>query len=347
MKQLTRLGRLAVAVTCCLAGWPPSTGIAQVAYDSPRGRVEVLGLRRWTLGMLQDSIRRYVPGQELHDAACMVTLRDSLHFADVSVQRMEWDIPGDPKRSYLTIKLIEPEQSARVQWDVRARNAHTSLIGDYAPLLLPVTDSSGGVWIGRIVHWLQSADTSRRQRAMADAPASARADAERVFAFLDRTRGERDRRRAMSVLRRDGFWGNRMAAVIVLSNFTSLDSTWWTLARALRDPEEGVRLAASDIVRAASPVPVDWSGVTGDLRLLLGGTNLLAIDDVFSMLVKTGVAPALAPVLLRDNADWVLDHLAAETPMASNGAHRLLVRLNNGRDLGRSRSAWEAWIRTL
>ena len=54
---------------------------AQVAYDSPNGRVELLGLRRWTLDMLRDSIRRYVPGQELHDAACMVTLRDSLRFA--------------------------------------------------------------------------------------------------------------------------------------------------------------------------------------------------------------------------------------------------------------------------
>lgn len=347
MKCNGSLRTLATLVACCLMAWLPSNAGAQVAYDSPRGRVEVLGLRRWTLRMLQDSIRHYVPGQELHDAACMVTLRDSLHFTDVSVERLEWDIPGEPKRSYLTIKLIEPEQAKRVQWDVRARNAHTSLIADYAPLLLPVTDSSGGVWIGRIVHWLQSADTSRRQRAMAEAPPSARADAERVFAFLERTRGEQDRRRAMAVLRRDGFWVNRMAAVIVLSNFTALDSTWWTLARALRDPDEAVRLAASDIIRASPTRPVDWSGATQDLRLLVGGTNLLAMDNVFDMLAKTSVAPELAPALLRDNADWILDHLAAETPMASDGAHRLLVGLNSGRDLGRSRSAWEAWIRTL
>ena len=46
--------------------------------------------------MLQDSVRRYVRGQELYDAACMVTLRDSLHFAEASVERFEMAPPGQP-----------------------------------------------------------------------------------------------------------------------------------------------------------------------------------------------------------------------------------------------------------
>lgn len=344
--NVSLLGRAAV-VACSFVAVLPSTGPAQVAYDSPRGRVEVLGLRHWTLRMLRDSVRHYVPGQELHDAACMVTLRDSLHFADASVQRFEWQRPGEPARSHLTIKLIEPDQAARVQWDVRPRNPHTSLLGDYSPLILPITDSTGGVSVGRIMHWLQNADAVKRQKAMLHAPQSARTDAERVFAFLDRTRGEVDRQRAMSVLRRDGFWVNRMAATLVLSNFAAVDSTWWTLVRALRDPDEGVRVAASEVIRTLPARPVDWSGATRDLRLLLGGTNLLAIDDVLDLLATTEVAPELAAILLRDNAEWVLDHLAAETPMASDRAHSLLVHLNGGRDLGRSRSAWESWIRTL
>ena len=63
----------ALCVAACLL--TPCSGGAQVAYGAPTGRIEVLGLRHWTLAMLQDSIRRYVPGQELHDAACMVTAR--------------------------------------------------------------------------------------------------------------------------------------------------------------------------------------------------------------------------------------------------------------------------------
>lgn len=84
-----------------------------------------------------------------------------------------------------------------------------------------------------------------------------------------------------------------------------------------------------------------------DLRLLLGGTNLPAMVSVFDLLSRTNVKPGLASPLLQNNAGWILDHLGSEAPMASDAAHSLLVQLNGGRDLGRSRSAWEAWVRAL
>lgn len=347
MKACVRRTVRAAFVACGVLTAVPSQGNAQVAYDSPRGRVEVLGLRRWTLKMLQDSLRHYVPGQELHDAACMVTLRDSLHFVDASVEQVEWNQPGQPVRSYLTIKLIEPQQAARVQWDVRPRQEFTSLLQDYAPLILPVTDSTGGVWRGRILNWLQFSDSARLQRVIADAPPGARADAERAVEFRRSRRSEPDRQRAMRVLARDGFWANRMAAVTVLSNFAQHDSTWWTLVRALRDPHEGVRETATVIIRTLPPRHIDWRASSKDLRLLVGGTNLSAMREVFSVLASTSIAHEMAALILRDNGDWVLDHLMSETPRASDAAHRLLVSLNAGRDLGRSREAWSAWIRSL
>jgi hypothetical protein len=51
-------------------------------------------------------------GQELHDAACMVTLRDSLHFAEASVARFLMAPPGQPQETFLTIKVIEPQRRA-------------------------------------------------------------------------------------------------------------------------------------------------------------------------------------------------------------------------------------------
>jgi hypothetical protein len=250
-------------------------------------------------------------------------------------------------RSFLTIKLIEPAEAARVQWDVRQRNEFGSLLPDYAPLVLAVTDSVGGFWRGRVLFWLQFADSVQREAAMTRASASGRVDGERMFAFLERRRSEADRTRAMRVLARDGFWVNRMVAVSVLSEFAASDSTWWTLVRALRDPHDGVREAADHALRRLPARSVDWTPVAADLRLLLNGTNLPAITDVFRLLSRTEVAPALAPGLLRDNADWILDHLGSETPMASDAAHNLLVRLNGGHDLGRVRSAWADWVRTL
>ena len=345
MKVLACFGALSVLALAELCA--PASVTAQVAYDSPKGRVEVLGLRRWTLAMLQDSIRRYVRGQELYDAACMVTLRDSLHFVEASVEHFEMTPPGQPQRSFLAIKVIEPEQAASVQWDMHPRNEFSSLLPDYTPLILAVTDSTGAVWRGRLTHWLQFSDTAGRQQALARTPEDARADGRRVFAFLAARRAEADRVRAARILTNDGFWVNRMMAVAVLSNFAAHDSTWFLLVRALRDPHEAVREAADAVVRALPTRPVDWRGSVSDLRLLLGGTDLPAMTTVFELLVRTDVSPALASALLRNNAAWVLDHLGSEAPMASPAARRLLVRLHGGDDLGPSRSAWEAWTRTL
>lgn len=344
IRQLALAWSVCVAVAAFAAA-PPLA--AQVAYDSPAGRVEVLGLRRWTLRMLQDSIRRYAPGQELHDAACMVTLRDSLHFAEASVEWLE-TVPLDgPKRSFLTIKVIEPDQAARVQWDDRPRNEYSSLLPDYASLVLPVTDSAGDVWGNRILDWLQFSDAASREAASDEASASARTDGERLYTFLNARRTEADRARAMRSLSRDGFWVNRMTAGIVLSNFAANDSTWWALVRALRDPNVEVRGAAATVLAGFPARPIDWRPVANDLRLLLGGTNLPAIRTVFELLARTDIAPELAPRLLRDNGEWMLDHLGAETPLAGDAAHRLLVRLNAGKDLGQTRAAWAPWVRKL
>lgn len=343
--RYARWARVAVALaTVAMLG--SRDAFAQAAYDSPQGRVEVLGLSRWTLAMLRDSIRRYVPGQELHDAACMVTLRDSLHFAEASVEFFESAPPGRPVQRFLAIKVLEPEHAARVQWDARPRNEFTSLRADYAPTVLAFTDTNGALRRGRVIYWLQFAD-DERAAALARAPEAARADGERMAAFLTTHASEADRVRAMRTFRSDGFWVNRVMAAAVLSHFSANDSTWYALARALRDPHEGVRETAALVLGALPPRPVDWRPVATDLRLLLGGTNLPAIVGVMRVLARTSVDPALAPALLHDNADWVLAHFASEAPMASDVAHALLLRLNAGRDLGPARGAWIAWARTL
>src|SRR5438309_2507017 len=108
MRPAVRIPRVAAAtlVTWALLASPSG---AQVAYDGPSGRVEVLGLRAWTLEMLRDSIRRRFPGQTLESAACMVTLRDSLHFADALVQGITYSAgAGAAVRNYLVVKVIEP-----------------------------------------------------------------------------------------------------------------------------------------------------------------------------------------------------------------------------------------------
>jgi hypothetical protein len=312
--------------------------------------VEVLGLRHWTLKALQDSIRHRVPGQTLADAACMVTLRDSLHFADAYVSSLT--IParaGEAEQHYLIIKVIEPKESARVRWRPAPRDTFKVLRPDYASVVLPVTSSIGQLWIGRLIEPLQlyGRDPAERAAAIRGRPQARGEDAERLWSFLDAHRSESDRHTAVAALRQDGPYANRVVAAAVLANFTEQDSTWWTLTEALRDGNEAVRLAALVVLQGLPARPVNWAPAVPALRALLGGTNVLATQDVMDLLVRTHVNAAFARALLHDNGDWVLTHLRAEYPGANYSAHSLLVQLNSGRDLGANATVWARWLATL
>ena len=324
---------------------------AQVAYQGHGERIEVLGLHRWTLKALQDSIAHRVPGQTLEDAACMVTLRDSLHFADALVVTMTAAParPGEPARKYLVIKVIEPQDAYRVRWAPAPRDTFTVLRPMYASVILPVTDSIGELWMGRFLGPLEYAsyNSATRTAGFARRPKLMREDAERLWAFLDAHHSENDRITALRALHRDGPFPNRMVAAAVLANFTDQDSTWWALADALRDGSEGVRLTALTILEGVPPRTVGWAPDVQNLRDLLAGTNVGATRQVMEMLARTKVSPTLAAPLLHDNGTWVLTHLRAEEPDERSAAHALLVQLHDGHDLGENDVAWKRWIASL
>ena len=78
---------LALAVACAEKKPVPNGQIqplARIQLDTNRV-VEVIGLRWWTVEMIQDSLRKYAPGQRLDSANAATTLRYKLHFADAAV----------------------------------------------------------------------------------------------------------------------------------------------------------------------------------------------------------------------------------------------------------------------
>ncbi|MES2522112.1 MAG: hypothetical protein V4617_05375 [Gemmatimonadota bacterium] len=333
--------RAIIAVACTLLGSARLS--AQASYDSPKGRVEVLGLERWTLKMLQDSVSHYVPGQQLHDAACMATLRYKLNFRDAYVSRFLGFSGKDSE--FLSIRLVEPGRES-AQWRALPQDEFHSMMPDYAPLLIAATDSTGGIWPGRLLFGMQFSDSAVRAQQIARAGVTARADDDRVRAFLAGRRSESDHRRAVQVLDSNSVFGNRIAAALVLSNFPERDDTWHALVRALRDPHETVRGAASAALRQMPRRPVNWAPAGGDLRALLGGIGLGDMEMVMSMLATTQVSPALSATLVGKNDAWIMRLLTAEAPTAPRSARALLVALNNGTDLGTA-AAWKTWMAGL
>ena len=100
----------AAALACAEAVHAQSP--ARLVFPSGE-RIEVIGLRRWTLDMLQDSLAKYAPRTSLASHACAATLRHTLGFADAG----SWlFVFGGDTASQNTVIVREPQDSARVRF---------------------------------------------------------------------------------------------------------------------------------------------------------------------------------------------------------------------------------------
>lgn len=184
------------------------------------------------------------------------------------------------QKQYVVIKAIEPQDSARVRWQAAPGRGVGSLRPDYAPIALPVADSGGGFWTGRLQDPVQFHRRGAAARTAApEACPAMREDAERLWSWLGTPTAERDRRMALQALTDDGLYVNRVIAAMVLANFADRDETWHALVEALRDPHEHVRGMASTILEnLPAGRHVEWTPALPTLRLLLGGTNVGATE---------------------------------------------------------------------
>jgi hypothetical protein len=110
---MMRSPRLALPLLILLAARTAAAQRSEI-LQLPGRIVEVTGLERWTIQMLQDSLGVYSPGDSLQSHACAAVLRYKLHFADASSTTfMGMNGPGDTTR-YTLVHVIEPQDSARV-----------------------------------------------------------------------------------------------------------------------------------------------------------------------------------------------------------------------------------------
>jgi hypothetical protein len=304
----------------------------QDTLRTPTGMLHVVGLRRWTVQMIQDSAARYAPGQDLASHACAAILRFKLGFADAAVTW--YDLTRIGGASYGVVTVVEPQDSQWVRYLAPYRDTLPNR-PDWAAAL-SVFDSQN-VLFQRAIQRPAFYDWTQPP-----------GDATVLRRFLQRRRRPADLTAALQTLSRDGNAANRAVAVLLLSNFTAADSVWHVLVDHLRDPSAAVSATADQVVsalRVAQPRPIDWRPAVASLRALLDGTNLFAHNTVMELLEATA-DPALVQPLLRGGGFMVIAKLHSSDPRGRGAAHRLLVRLS-GRDYGSDAEGWAAWVRGL
>lgn len=309
--------------------------------ETPTVRLEVIGLKRWTLAMIRDSLARYAPGDSLTSHACAAILRGKLKFADAAVEYYPRGFEGYTK-GYFAVPVVEPQDSARVRYRVRPRDSVPDH-ADWAPALAILKEhnqvfQSAIQWPSFLLGRMQPDSIEPRL-----------ATVRPLLEFLRVHRTEQDRRNALWTLAHDGNAPQQAVAAVLLAGFPESDSTWWALEDALRDQDAMVAATASQVLSTLSrsaAKAVNWAPVVDEVRAVLDGTDLSAQDALLDALAATKVDPSLAPALLRGGGELVLAKLRSEDVTGARAAQRFLTQVS-GRDVGQNADAWEKWVRGL
>jgi len=323
----------AVALAASLSLVLSAPGVGQSPITSS-GSVEVIGLRRWTVSMLSDSLRRVRPDVALGDAACGEVLRDSLGFPDAAVLRF--------RDGRVVVTVVEPGEAGRIV------------------LLPPPTGPKAppGPWL----RLRELADTNALavdyavasyfrhaagERVSVDAADSAVVHAAWSLLADSSTGSDAEGRAAVAALGHDPDPAVRLAAASYLVRYPSSDWTWHALVRALRDQDWSVRGAANQSLRAlreAEPRAVDWRPATVDLRHLLDGTTLVFHTEVVKLLLATSVTRAQSEAIISpDGARLLLDQMGAKHEYLRVPATDLLVLLS-GINPESEPARWQRWV---
>ncbi len=309
----------------------------------PDGRtVEVLGLRRWSLEMIQDSLEKYSPGDSLQSHACAATLRYKLGFADAS----SWAfVYGGDTASRLVVAVREPQDSARVRFNSRPLDTSraraswrsiTSTIGERPWVFQTAVDAY--LWFG------DARDRPRPLPTRADS-----VDAAAVRRFLRAHRSIADRRLALRVLSTSSNVNDRALAAGILGSFPRSDEAWRSLVEALRESDGTAKTVAASVLSVMTQRharAINWRPAHEALHAMLDGTSLFALPTLLHVLPMTGVGPADAGPLLRDGGEILLAFLTSRQQLFSEPSRTLLTRLR-GADLGPAPEPWRAWIASL
>lgn len=265
---------------------------SQAVIHTPKATIEIIGLNRWTLKMVEDSLAKY--GQDSLTAhACAAILRQRLHFADASVSVFT-NFPEYTFKNYVAITVVEPQDSARIRYKPALR--------DSLPLRADWADAFAAFKANGEVAEIALQTASFYATTLNPEDSARFAKVEPLHRLLVAKRDAADLATVVHILDTDASIANRVIATFVLATFADHDAAWWTLMDAQRDPTGIVAGMASTMLTVMSrraPRPVDWRPMADRIRYIVDGTNLFAFNSTLRVLEATNVDASLAPALLR------------------------------------------------
>lgn len=283
------------------AGFLYNTSVYGQVVDTERGKVEFIGLEKWNVDELVDTLRAISPNRTLH--ACAVDLRRKLGFPDASAIGYY----DENKNIYTVITVVEDQYRDKIEY-----------LNVPSDTLLPVKDWKLALNISQkdpqSFNWaVQSYGNvlqENKEETSKNIPGWVnKENVVLVWNFLLEHQSVKDKELAYWILKSDGNYKNRMIAAAILANFTDSDFTWWMLIDEMRFPDARASNVAQAVVNTTletNPRAVNWKPALHSLKHLLEGTNLFAYNTVLELLAQTGINEELATQLLTERASQLL-----------------------------------------
>ncbi|HTE43903.1 MAG TPA: hypothetical protein VK636_01560 [Gemmatimonadaceae bacterium] len=329
---------LAVALLLGLAASPLAS---QTILETPTSTIEFVGLKRWTLKMIEDSLAVYAPKDSLTAHACAAILRDKLHFADAAVSTYVGFDKNNPKK-FVAITLVEPQDSALIHYKPAFRDSAATR-ADWTSAYAAFRANNELAQVA-----IQTPAFYKAHLSPEDRVKFTKVDA--LHSLLVARRDPRDLEQAIHTLETDRNSQNRTMALIVIASFADRDSAWHALADGLRDPSSGMVNATAaqllGMLTRSAARPVDWRPMADRLRYIIDGTNLFGLDQLMTTLGATAINSSLAPILLQGGGTIVEAKLHSGDAHAKAAAISFLSQIS-GTPHSTDPAVLEQWMRNL
>lgn len=326
MKNISHFRALALsasAVAALVVFTLPS--FAQNVVQEDGNTIEFIGLKKWTIKQLTDSVRKHDPKGKL--SFCATTLKSNLKFCDASV------IPFS--KDSLIITVIEPQDSLLVK-----RNAY--FVGDvYLPREWDTFQETFAAKVfekGLAIETRFNSDdsaTSAMRQFIKEAPSFIKFD---TTAFQNIRTSLRTNpvpvEQLANVIRSNWDAHSRGVASLVMTKFPDNDTCLQSVLYAMNDIG-----ASTTIVNAVDYLPLMLKHRTkpillksfyAELRPLTNGTNLVGYYDVLRMIaIGKPTEKDFREIFTTEHSRrLLLSHLRAMTPLARKFATELITVVN-------------------
>ncbi|WP_457565510.1 hypothetical protein, partial [Caldithrix abyssi] len=235
----------------CLSG-------AQV-IDTPDGKVEFIGLRRWSVEKIIDTLAVIAPGVSID--RCAGLLKEA-GFPEASLFKYSWK----NGKMYSVITIVEPEYARFVKY-----KTFTDSISEELPQWKGLIDiyRRNPFEMQLALNFWQKDLNALKESKFTEALSSDRIRL--IQSKIASYNTQKDKELAIWILNNDPLWINRAMAAVVLINFPQSDLVWWSLMDALRDANARVSSMAISVLNHFSqfhPEPVTWSPLSATLYYL-------------------------------------------------------------------------------